>query len=83
MRDIVTQESKRYGFVEYEKRIREPYGLNGTFLDGYKLIVQREVGRVVKNWKPRRLGGGFGGNKKSGQLRFGGYARPFIDQSRK
>lgn len=79
VRDIVTKQSKRYGFVEYEKRIREPYELNGTYLQGYKIIVQREVGRVMKNWKPRRLGGGFGGNKNSGQLRFGGKARPFIE----
>lgn len=79
VRDIVTQESKRYAFVEFEKRIREPYKLNSTLLDNYKIIVQRETGRVLKNWKPRRLGGGFGGNKNSGQLRFGGYARPFID----
>lgn len=31
----------------------------------------------MKGWKPRRLGGGFGGRKESGQLRFGGRARPF------
>jgi hypothetical protein len=28
-------------------------------------------------WKPRRLGGGLGGRKESGQLRFGGRDRPF------
>ena len=28
-------------------------------------------------WVPRRLGGGFGGKKESGQLRFGGKDRPF------
>lgn len=33
--------------------------------------------RTLKGWKPRRLGGGFGGKKESGQLRFGGRARPF------
>ncbi|CAF4064278.1 unnamed protein product [Rotaria sp. Silwood1] len=28
-------------------------------------------------WKPRRCGGGLGGKKQSGQLRFGGSQRPF------
>lgn len=32
---------------------------------------------MLKGWKPRRLGGGFGGKKESGQLRFGGRDRPF------
>ncbi|KAF1789687.1 hypothetical protein GQ600_13274 [Phytophthora cactorum] len=31
----------------------------------------------MKGWKPRRLGGGLGGKKESGQLRFGGRDRPF------
>ena len=31
----------------------------------------------MKNWKPRRLGGGFGGRKESGQLRFGCRDRPW------
>lgn len=31
----------------------------------------------MKGWKPRRLGGGFGGKRESGQLRFGGAVRPF------
>lgn len=29
------------------------------------------------NFKPRRLGGGFGGRIKSSQLRFGGRDKPF------
>lgn len=33
--------------------------------------------RLLKGWKPRRLGGGFAGKKESGQLRFGGRDRPF------
>lgn len=31
----------------------------------------------MKDWIPRRLGGGFGGKKESGQLRFGARDRPF------
>ena len=33
-----------------------------------------------RGWVPRRLGGGIGGNKNSGQLRFGGITRPFCYQ---
>ncbi|RUS30496.1 hypothetical protein BC938DRAFT_479312, partial [Jimgerdemannia flammicorona] len=31
----------------------------------------------MSGWVPRRLGGGFGGRKESGQLRFGARDRPF------
>ncbi|KAG6382513.1 hypothetical protein SASPL_108424 [Salvia splendens] len=31
----------------------------------------------MPGWIPRRLGGGLGGKKESGQLRFGGRERPF------
>eukprot|EP00850_Spirogloea_muscicola_P025228 SM002498S08229 [mRNA] locus=s2498:147:906:- [translate_table: standard] len=31
----------------------------------------------MPGWMPRRLGGGLGGRKESGQLRFGGRDRPF------
>ncbi|KAK9700748.1 hypothetical protein QE152_g31050 [Popillia japonica] len=42
-----------------------------------KHVKDFECERLLKGWKPRRLGGGFGGNKESGQLRFGGRDRPF------
>ena len=34
-------------------------------------------------WKPRRLGGGYGGNKKSGQCRFGGRLKGYNNSMRK
>ena len=40
-------------------------------------MVDFERERIVKGWVPRRLGGGVGGKKESGQLRFGGRDRPF------
>ena len=46
-------------------------------LKGCRIFVDYECGRSMKGWKPRRLGGGFGGKKESGQLRFGGKDRPF------
>ncbi|EUB61927.1 U11/U12 small nuclear ribonucleoprotein [Echinococcus granulosus] len=42
-----------------------------------QLIMEPSFSRSLPGWKPRRLGGGLGGMKESGQLRFGGIARPF------
>ena len=39
--------------------------------------MEPSLSRSLPGWKPRRLGGGLGGYKESGQLRFGGIARPF------
>jgi len=40
-------------------------------------LVELECERTLSGWVPRRLGGGFGGRKEAGQLRFGGHDRPF------
>ncbi|XP_031783294.1 U11/U12 small nuclear ribonucleoprotein 35 kDa protein [Nasonia vitripennis] len=78
--DVVTGHSMCYGFVEMRSEddawriARRMPDLN---LMGHKIFVDFEVGRTMKGWKPRRLGGGFGGKKESGQLRFGGKDRPF------
>lgn len=73
--------SKRYAFIEFKdkKYVKRASSLNQTFIEQSKIIVQRECGRNLKGWKPRRLGGGLGGHRGSGQLRFGGVARPFED----
>ncbi|KAK7115766.1 U11/U12 small nuclear ribonucleoprotein 35 kDa protein-like [Littorina saxatilis] len=80
VRDIVTGFSKCYGFVEFdsEKALRNAYteGKNMT-IDDKEILVDYEHARTLKNWIPRRFGGGFGGKKESGQLRFGGRDRPF------
>lgn len=80
VRDIVTGFSKCYAFVEYCDR----ESADDAHMDAYKLVVDDkeifvdfEVERTMKGWVPRRLGGGFGGKKESGQLRFGGRDRPF------
>jgi U11/U12 small nuclear ribonucleoprotein 35 kDa protein len=52
--------------------------MHKTMLDQSEIIVEFEAGRTMKGWKPRRLGGGFGGKRESGQLRFGGRDRPFV-----
>jgi len=78
--DIVTGISRGYGFIEFdsEKDCKRAYnnGDNIT-IDGHKVLIDYERARVMKNWIPRRLGGGFGGKKESGQLRFGSIDRPF------
>lgn len=85
IRDIVTGISKGYGFIELDsdeaiKTVTKT--MNKTFIDNFKIIVEKEFGRNLKGWKPRRLGGGFGGNRNSGQLRFGGTARPFEEPNK-
>lgn len=78
--DVVTGLSQGYGFVEMRSEDdakRAMRRCSDTTLKGYQIFVDYECGRTLKGWKPRRLGGGFGGRKESGQLRFGGKDRPF------
>nr|CAH7723390.1 unnamed protein product [Callosobruchus chinensis] len=80
VKDVVTGMPKGYAFIEYEEEgaAEEAYRLaNKMVLDGNTIFVDFECERLLKGWKPRRLGGGFGGKKESGQLRFGGRDRPF------
>nr|CCA14475.1 U11/U12 small nuclear ribonucleoprotein 35 kDa protein putative [Albugo laibachii Nc14] len=80
VRDIVTKASKGYAFVEYRDRRHFERALedgNDRILDGRKLLVDYERSRLMPGWKPRRMGGGLGGKKESGQLRFGGVSHPF------
>ncbi|CAH1796463.1 unnamed protein product [Owenia fusiformis] len=80
VRDIVTQFSKCYAFVEYndakDANMAQKHA-HKSLLDNHEIITEFEHERNMKGWVPRRLGGGFGGNKESGQLRFGGKVRPF------
>ena len=91
VRDIVTGTSKGYAFVEFVDETATRIAvkdLNGAVLDDRPLLVDFECCRTLKGWLPRRLGGGIGGKKESGQLRFGGRHRPFkmpysVQQSRR
>ncbi|CAK9168291.1 unnamed protein product, partial [Ilex paraguariensis] len=48
-----------------------------TFIEDSEVIVDYNRQQLMPGWIPRRLGGGLGGKKESGQLRFGGRERPF------
>ncbi|XP_068220532.1 U11/U12 small nuclear ribonucleoprotein 35 kDa protein-like [Palaemon carinicauda] len=80
IRDIVTGQSKGYGFVEYSRKSDaiEAWKLSQHLeIEGFRLIVDKEAGHTLKGWIPRRLGGGWGGRKEAGQLRFGCVERPW------
>ncbi|WZY82305.1 hypothetical protein YC2023_028689 [Brassica napus] len=80
VRHIVTGASRGYAFVEYEteKEMRRAYeDAHHSFIDGREVIVDYNRQQLMPGWIPRRLGGGLGGRKESGQLRFGGRERPF------
>lgn len=80
VRDLVTGTSKCYGFVEYynEKDVpRARRDGNNMVIDNKEVFVEYELERTLSGWIPRRFGGGFGGCKEAGQLRFGGRDRPF------
>ena len=79
VRDIVTGYSKRYAFIEFYDE-RSAYSATKNckmMLDNTEIFVDNECERTMSGWIPRRLGGGFGGRKEAGQLRFGGRDKPF------
>ncbi|XP_042232020.1 U11/U12 small nuclear ribonucleoprotein 35 kDa protein-like [Homarus americanus] len=74
VRDIVTGQSKGYGFIEFRRErdaVRAVREYSGLEIGGRPIIVDWEAGHRMKGWVPRRLGGGWGGRKEAGQLRFG------------
>ncbi|KAI9018035.1 hypothetical protein CLU79DRAFT_761367 [Phycomyces nitens] len=80
IRNQVTGASEGYAFITYKtaEAAKEAYQTaHQTILDNHVILIDYERGRVMQGWVPRRLGGGFGGKKESGQLRFGARDRPF------
>ncbi|CAF4750391.1 unnamed protein product, partial [Rotaria sp. Silwood2] len=67
IRDIITRESKGYAFLDGYIDRKKEYKFHG-----HLLLIEDVASKKVFGWKPRRFGGGLGGNKQSGQLRFGG-----------
>ena len=64
-------------FVHEEDFTSAFYGAHRTMLDGSQILVDFMRAETVPGWVPRRLGGGVGGKKQSGQMRFGGRDCPF------
>uniref|UniRef100_A0A3B3RQ86 U11/U12 small nuclear ribonucleoprotein 35 kDa protein n=1 Tax=Paramormyrops kingsleyae TaxID=1676925 RepID=A0A3B3RQ86_9TELE len=80
VKDIVTGFSKGYAFLEYKEErsvVRARREANKLVVDQHEVFVDFEQERTLEGWIPRRKGGGQGGKKESGQLRFGGRDRPF------
>ncbi|KAK9287717.1 hypothetical protein L1049_016156 [Liquidambar formosana] len=80
VRHIVTGASCGYAFIEYEteREMRRAYeDAHHSVVDDSEILVDYNRQQLMPGWIPRRLGGGLGGNKESGQLRFGGRERPF------
>lgn len=60
--------SRGYGFVEFDRRrdfLSAFRQANGKRIDGKRIVVDAEVGRIKKKWRPRRFGGGRGETRKS------------------
>ena len=82
VRDIITGISKGYAFIEFKhradmRRAHREAMAPALIIDKREVLVEFELERKLDGWRPRRLGGGFGGRKESGQLRFGGRYKPF------
>uniref|UniRef100_A0A182Y1W6 U11/U12 small nuclear ribonucleoprotein 35 kDa protein n=1 Tax=Anopheles stephensi TaxID=30069 RepID=A0A182Y1W6_ANOST len=78
--DMLTGLPRGYAFIEYSTRdeaLRAIDRMHGVSIDDKEILVDEEWERRLEGWKPRRLGGGFGGRKKSQQLRFGCKVQPF------
>ncbi|KAF8722630.1 hypothetical protein HU200_022465 [Digitaria exilis] len=70
MTDKETGKPRRYAFVEFAhtRDMKNAYKhADGIKLDNKRLLVDVERGRTVPNWRPRRLGGGIGSSRISGE----------------
>merc|ERR1712187_270562 len=65
--DKLSGKPRGYGFIEFERLedMKRAYklGMNRN-IEGKRIIVDVERGRTVADWKPRRLGGGLGGERR-------------------
>lgn len=68
--ETTTGKSRGYGFIEYEHerdmKVAYKQG-DAKKIDGRRVLVDVERGRTVRNWKPRRLGGGLGSSRAGGK----------------
>lgn len=82
-----TGKPRGYAFVEYEhkKDMKDAYKLvDGRKIEGRRIVADVERGRTVDNWKPRKLGGGLGGQSRAPKepKKGGAAAVPAIEEPR-
>lgn len=59
-----------YAFVEFEDEadLKSAFkNADAKKIEGRRIVVDVERGRTVRDWKPRRLGGGIGDTRKGGE----------------
>lgn len=69
VKEQVTEKFKGYAFIQFAKEedMKAAYkDADGKKINGRRIAVDVERGRTVKNWKPRRLGGGLGRTRVGG-----------------
>lgn len=60
-----------YAFIEFEHKsdMKEAYkAADGRRIEGRRCLVDVERGRTVPQWRPRRLGGGKGGESRAARM---------------
>ncbi|PRW61455.1 U1 small nuclear ribonucleo isoform A [Chlorella sorokiniana] len=65
--DKNTGKPRGYAFIEYEHKddMKQAYKMaDGRKIEDKRCLVDVERGRTVPNWRPRRLGGGKGGERR-------------------
>lgn len=76
----MTGKFRGYCFIEYSNQFDCETAYRRSFncyFDNTLILVDYERDRIMQGWVPRRFGGGLGGKRESGQLRFGSRRRPF------
>lgn len=69
MQNQKTAKSQGYAFLEFENErdMKDAYKeADGLKIEGRRVLVDVERGRTVREWKPRRFGGGLG-SKRDGK----------------
>ncbi|KII70153.1 U1 small nuclear ribonucleoprotein 70 kDa [Thelohanellus kitauei] len=67
VQDKLSGKNRGYAFIEYEhtRDMHAAYKhMDGKKIDGRRIIVDAERGRVETDWLPRYLGGGLGGHRR-------------------
>lgn len=67
VRHVKTGKSRGYAFCTFKRERDADYAVqkgDGRRIEGFRILVDRELGRTKESWLPRRLGGGKGGERR-------------------